>query len=239
MQIEKVVMVVDLKKILAMWADTDEFKEKLQEADGIIKKALASHKKPYVAYSGGKDSSCMLYLVLRRCPDVTVLHWDYGPYYIPDWLRTEFIENARKIGAKNLCIETSDDYLRLKRHAVNVLGREYIGKLIPNLAREGYDLSFVGLRREESLKRKIRIDTKKFITEIEECWPLANWSWKDVWACIFANNIPYASTYDIYAPVVGWDKVRLVTFFDPEFDHFGAGNVDGVLMWRFKNIHQG
>jgi len=232
----KVVMVMDWKRTLAMWAGTDAFKSKLHEAERIIDEALATHDKPYVAYSGGKDSSCMLHLVLRRCPDIMVLHWDYGPYYIPDWLRSEFIENAKKIGAVNLRIETSKDYLRLKRHAINVLGREYMGKLIPSLASEGYDLCFVGLRREESLKRRRRIDAKKSITEIPECWPLANWSWRDVWAYIFAKNIPYASIYDIYAPVVGWDKARLVTFFDPEFNHLGASNLDGVLMWKFKNM---
>ncbi len=228
-------MIMNWKGTLAMWADTKAFKLKELEANHIIENALMEHKKPYVAYSGGKDSSCMLHLVLRHRPDIMVLHWDYGPYYIPDWLKKEFIENAKKMGAKNLRIETSKDYLSLKRNAINVLGREYMGKLIPSLAKDGYDLCFVGLRREESLKRRRRIDAKKSITEIPECWPLANWSWKDVWAYIFANNIPYASIYDLYAPVVGWNRARLVTFFDPEFNHLGTSNLDGVLMWRFKN----
>ncbi len=51
----------------------------------------------------------------------------------------------------------------------------------------------------------------------------------------FSHSLPYASIYDIYAPVVGWDKVRLTTFFDPEFDKLGASNLDGALMWRFKH----
>ncbi len=60
--------------------------------------------------------------------------------------------------------------------------------------------------------------------------------WRDVWAYIFSKNLPYASVYDTYAPVVGLENCRLVTFFDPEFDKFGSGNVDSALMWRFRHV---
>lgn len=177
----------------------------------------------------------MLHMVLAEKPDIMVLHWDYGPYYIPRWLEKEFLENAKKIGAKNIRVETSHEYIRLGRKAVNVLGREYLGRLIPELSKDGYDLVFVGLRKEESLKRKRRIENNRSITEIPECWPVADWSWRDVWAYIFSHDLPYASIYNIYAPVVGWENARLTTFFDPEFDKIGASSVDGVLMWRFRN----
>jgi 3'-phosphoadenosine 5'-phosphosulfate sulfotransferase (PAPS reductase)/FAD synthetase len=69
-----------------------------------------------------------------------------------------------------------------------------------------------------------------------ELYPLRDWSAKDVWAYILSQGLPYLSTYDLYGPVVGWEKVRMVTFFDPEFDHLGNRNLDGVLMWKFKNL---
>lgn len=226
---------MDWKSVLCRWAESEEHREQVERTEDIIANALAKHNKPYVAYSGGKDSTCMLHLVLQQKPDIMVLHWGYGPYYIPRWLEAEFIKNARRIGARNIRVETSPEYLRLKRKAVNVLGREYMGKLIPRLAAEGYDLVFVGLRKEESLKRRRRITNRRSITEIEECWPLADWTWKDVWAYIFGHNLPYAGVYDLYAPVVGWDRARLTTFFDPEFDKLGASNLDGVLMWKFRH----
>jgi len=226
---------MNLKEVLRKWAQTNEHKIRVEEAQRIIKEALRQYQKPYVAFSGGKDSTCVLHLVLEQKPDVMVLHWDYGPYYIPRWLEKEFIENAQKIGTKSIRVETSTEYLWLGRKAVNVLGREYMGRLIPALKKEGYDLAFVGLRKEESLKRKRRISRGESVGEIPECWPVQNWTWQDVWAYIFSHDLPYASVYDIYAPVVGWDKVRLTTFFDPEFDKIGASNVDGVLMWRFKH----
>lgn len=227
---------MNIKEVLRQWAETDEHKARVKEAEQIIAKALATHEKPYVAFSGGKDSTCMLHLVLRQKSDIMILHWDYGPYYIPRWLEKEFIENAKKMGATNIRVETSPEYERLGRNAINVLGREYMGRLIPQFKEEGYDLAFVGLRKQESVKRKLRIETGQNITPIPECWPVQNWDWKDVWAYIFCNNLPYASIYDKYAPVVGWDKARLTTFFDPEFDKFGNSNLDGILMWRWRNM---
>lgn len=227
-----------IKDILRAWANTDEHKARIKYAQQIIHTALEHNHKPYVAFSGGKDSTCVLHLVLQEKPDVLVLHWDYGPYYIPRWLEAEFIENAERIGAKNIRVETSNKYQQLKRKAVNVLGREYLGRVLPGLKEEGYDLAFVGLRKEEGVKRKLRIKGNKSIGPISECWPVGDWLWKDVWAYIFSNGLPYASVYDKYAPVVGWDKVRLTTFFDSEFDKFGNSNLDGVLMWKFRHFYE-
>lgn len=222
--------------MLKAWACMDEHQNRVREAKMIIHSALNKARKPFVSFSGGKDSTCVLHLVLQQVPDVMVLHWDYGPYYIPRWLKYEFLYNATLIGVQNLRIEISLEYMRLKRNAVNVLGREYIGKVIPKLADEGYDLSFIGLRAEESLKRKRRIAQGKSLSCIKECWPIQNWSWKDVWAYIFSHGLPYASVYDRYAEIVGLQNVRLTTFFDSEFDKLGASNIDGIVMWKFKNV---
>lgn len=208
---------------------------KLGEAQKEIRTALAQSKKPYVAFSGGKDSTCVLHLVLQEKPDVMVFHWDYGRYFIPRWLEEEMIENTKKIGAKNIRIETSVEYERKKRFASNVLGRVLLGKVVPQLKEEGYDLVFLGLRAEESDKRKRRIRARRSLTAIPECYPIASWSWRDVWAYIWSRHLPYPSIYDLYAPVVGWENARLVTFFDPQFDFLGAPQVDGVLLWQFRH----
>jgi len=229
--------VTDWKKIFKMFAETDEHKAKVQKAQNIIRKALHTSKKPYIAYSGGKDSTCVLQLVLQQKPDIMVLHWDYGRYYIPRPLAQELVDNAIEIGAKNIRIETSAKYEELKRNAVNVLGEDFLGKLLPRLKQEGYDLCFLGLRAQESVKRKRKLKTRGVFWKESgflNCAPIANWTWQDVWAYIFGNNLPYASVYDLYVPVVGWDKVRLTTFFDPEFEKLGNRNVDSALMWRFK-----
>ena len=224
---------MDIKNALRNWVNTKEFKNKLKGTNEVISEALHSCKKSYIAFSGGKDSTVMLNLVLQIKPGCMVFHWDYGKF-MPRQIEREIIRNMKKLGAINYMVRTSKKY-RYK-NSNKVWYKEFFGKITSELIQEGYDLVFVGLRREESLRRKRRIDKNISLTSIKECWPIADWGWKDIWAYIFSNGLPYASAYDKYCPVLGWDKARFTTFFDPEFDKFGSPNIDGVLMWRFRNI---
>lgn len=221
------------KELLTEWAKTGEHRGKVNYARKVIETALKKYNKPYVAFSGGKDSTCVLALILEQKPDIMVLNWDYGEYFMPRDFQNEIIENAKKMGAVNIRVETSKKYEELKDQAVNVLGEEYLGKLLKKLKKEGYDLAFTGLRAEEAVKRKLK--TKKFFYKengLMNCAPIRNWTWKDVWAFIFSNNLPYHSHYERYADVEGIESVRLCTFFDKEFDKFGRTNIDGVVLWK-------
>jgi 3'-phosphoadenosine 5'-phosphosulfate sulfotransferase (PAPS reductase)/FAD synthetase len=223
------------RRSFQLWAGTQGYAERIGEAEAAVEEALHSFCRPYIAFSGGKDSSVMTHMVLRSSPEATVFHWDYGPYYIPRWLRDEFLNNARALGARNIRVETSGLYLKEKRDARNVIGRILIGKLGPQMRKE-YDSCFLGLRAEEGVKRRVR--TKNPYEDdlgITNIFPVRGLTWRDVWAYLVSRGLPYASIYDRYGPVIGWDKVRLVTFFDREFEHFGSPILDGVLMPEFKN----
>jgi 3'-phosphoadenosine 5'-phosphosulfate sulfotransferase (PAPS reductase)/FAD synthetase len=202
----------------------------------MIAVALKESRKPYVAYSGGKDSTAMLHLIIQQKPDIMVLHWDYGRAFVPLPVFKAIIAIARENGAKNLRIETSPLYAKLGRNATNVMGKHLLGRLIPQLASEGYDLTFIGLRKQESLKRKQRISAGRSLSSIKECWPLADWSWLDVWGYIVTNDVPYLWLYDSRAELVGYDKARFTTLFDPEFADLGGESVDNVLHWRWRNV---
>lgn len=220
-----------------MHARTKEYTQKLNKTKSIIERALSNFSKPYIAYSGGKDSTALLDLVLSLNRDITVVHWDFGPYYMPREIFNHIIENAKKIGAKNLRTPTSTKYKQQKRKAMNVLGQDFLGKYIPNLIEEGYDLAFIGLRAEESCKRRAR--TENYIRhdgKMFNCYPIRDWSYKDVWAYIVDNELPYLNEfYDKYGELLGDENTRFCTFFDPEFDKFGAKNLDGILMYKHKN----
>ena len=222
------------KDYFEKWSKTKEFRRKVAESRKTIKEALEEFNKPYIAFSGGKDSTALMHLVLGY-RQVTVIHWDYGRYYIPRPLHEEILEIARKCGAKNLVVLTSSLYEKLGRKAQGVLGKHFIGVEIPKLIERGYDCAFLGLRAEESVKRRFRTEgfyeyDKRGITNV---FPLRNWSWRDVWAYIVSNNVPYLSFYDAYGELLGYDKVRFVTLFDSEFDCFGSTNVDKFLMWKY------
>lgn len=215
-------------------AHTRDYWDRVREAEDVIREAFDRHLRPYVAFSGGKDSTVMAHMVLQYRPSTTVLHWDYGAAYVPDPIHEEILGIARHMGAR-LRLETSPLYEQQGRQAVGVLGKHMIGWLLPKLAREGYDASFVGLRSAESGKRRRRINSGRSLSDIREYWPMASWSWLDVWAYIVSHGLPYLSVYDQTAPVIGYDQVRFCTLFDPEFTHM-AGALDGVLHWRWRNL---
>jgi len=223
------------RETFQLWSQTDQHQRALQSTHETIERALQSATKPYIAFSGGKDSTVMTHLILQHKPDIMVLHWDYGRAFIPETIHREILHNARKLGARNLRIETSPLYAKLGRRAQNVLGRHLIGRLLPQLAREGYDLAFVGLRKQESPKRARRLRANKPLSTIPECYPLADWDWRDVWAYIVTHNLPCLSLYDQRAELVGYNLVRFTTLFDPEFEHLGAPTIDNFLHWRHRN----
>ena len=225
------------RKYFEKWSKTWSYRMKVKEARDVIKEALEQFSKPYVAYSGGKDSTALMHLVLRQ-KQVTVIHWDYGRYYIPRPLHEEILEIAKKCGAKDLKVLTSSLYEKLGRKAQGVLGRHFIGVEIPKLIEKGYDCSFIGLRAEESVKRRLRTEgyyeyDKRGITNV---FPLRSWTWRDIWAYLISNDVPYLSFYDAYGELLGYDKTRFVTLFDSEFDCFGSTNVDKFLMWKFHEV---
>ena len=59
-----------------------------------------------------------------------------------------------------------------------------------------------------------------------------------IWAYLVSNNVPYLSLYDSRAELVGYDKVRFATLFDPEMADLGAESVDNVLHWRWRHEHR-
>jgi len=223
------------RETFLLWSQTNQHQRALRSAHETIERALQSATKPYIAFSGGKDSTVVAHLVLQYAPDTMVLHWDYGRAFVPEPIQREILRNARLIGVRNLRIETSPLYAKLGRRAQNVLGRHLIGRLLPQLAQEGYDLAFVGLRKQESPKRARRLRANKPLSTIPECYPLADWDWRDVWAYIVAHKLPYLSLYDQRAELVGYNLVRFTTLFDPEFEHLGAPTIDNFLHWRHRN----
>lgn len=222
--------------VFLLHAETDLFKKKVKKTRENIQTIFSSFRKPYVAYSGGKDSCVLLHLLLNFKKDIPVYHWDYGPYFIPRKLETLVIRNAFKMGAKQFIYATSEKYETSKRKKNHIWYKDFLGKELPRLTQHGFDLSFIGLRAEESYSRRYR--TKSLISHdryMANAFPLRNWTYKDVYAYLLKNNIPYPKKhYDKYSKLLGYKRSRFVTFHDPEFKQL-SGALDGVLMYKHKN----
>lgn len=214
---------------------TEPYRTKVEEANQIIKSVQG---KAYVAFSGGKDSLCVLHLISKINKNVLIFHWDPGRLAVPLQIEQQIRRTIYDLGFKNVMFSTSQKYNeRVKKGKGGTFYKALFANIIPRLAEQGYNYCFLGLRKEESSQRRIRIKNNINLSQIKEIYPIQNWSWLDVWSYIISNKIPYLSFYDIYGEVIGYDKVRFGGFYYSELqeDKFGRPNIDGVLMWRFRN----
>lgn len=220
------------RKGFLLWSKTEEHQNRIAESKKIIERYV-SMGKCVVAFSGGKDSTVMLHLALRVEPEIRVFHWNHGSYLIPTSIEEEIIANAKKLGAKNLIVKGSSLLEKPDARSNYKVWYLVFWNTLHRLRKdEGWNFQFVGLRKEEGCKRTAKIKA----SPRGEVYPIAEWKWMDVWAYIISNNLPYPHIYDKYGTLLGYDKVRLVTFFDMEFEKFGSPYLDGFLLPQERNF---
>lgn len=190
------------RRFFADWATTGRHRHLVAETSHTIAWTLAHSRKPLVSFSGGKDSTVLTHLVLRQDPEVTVLHWDYGERLLPRHIEQGYLDALQLLRARHVRVFRREDF---------TVGfyQAFFGSVVPQLAAEGFDTEFVGLRNEESGRRRRRIAKRESLTDIVECWPLAAWRWEDVWAYIVEHDLPYPAIYDEMAEIEGWGSLRL------------------------------
>jgi 3'-phosphoadenosine 5'-phosphosulfate sulfotransferase (PAPS reductase)/FAD synthetase len=66
---------------------------KINHANSLIKRVLNNHRNPIVCWSGGKDSTVLLHLVLQQAPNIDVIYNDTGVEF-PE--TREFVDNIVK-----------------------------------------------------------------------------------------------------------------------------------------------
>jgi len=171
------------------WALTPRFSRKVEQASRIIEEALKIGP-AYVACSWGKDSIVMLHIAQRIMPNIRVVHFSDA--------RQDMLDNYS---------EVINEYTT--RFPINYLDLQLGGDRVPhNVARaklwEEFAVAIVGVRKEESNKRKIIIAQYGTIHQYTSgkqkgswrAYPLAFFSWQDVWSYIVRFNLPYLKSYD-------------------------------------------
>lgn len=213
------------------WSNARQFKDLVLETTRQIETLAAGHVVS-VAVSGGKDSLVLLALTLEACPRAHAWHWDYG-IYMPRPIEQEvlgILYDHFKLGARlHVDARTTRDPNATRGY------KAFFAALSSYLVARGITMNLVGLRAEESCARKRRCKHPVEVSgNVTTAFPLAGWRWRDVWAFLVSRGIPYPSTYDARAPLVGWDKARFVTFFDPEFEHLGGMVQDKFQFWKVR-----
>lgn len=188
------------------------FARRVDRAKEIVREALAATRNPYVAFSGGKDSTAALHLVAEQRPGVTAAFLDSGAE-LPDTLA--FVERIGRewpvrleivrppAGLLDLLEEYGAYGLPAKaEYRKGDITRRLVHEPMLEFARSrGHDAVFMGLRREENRRRLYMLSRQGVIhrAQYDGLWhvnPLADWKGEDVWAYIASRGLPYNPVYD-------------------------------------------
>lgn len=188
----------------------------VEESEGVIRRAMANTNKPLVVqFSGGKDSMAMVGLVSRLTD-----------HFFPSFMETgiEFPEavafaksTAESLGLK-LLISTPADHLgdfftRLPHFGWPTIHSTWCNrdlkvrpqkKLLNQLYGPGRFYKLVGIRKEESARRRRMHKAGEFFAEDYQVgtdmlvYPLMNWTGADVLEYLEETGLPTSSLYDKY-----------------------------------------
>lgn len=208
-------------------------RRRITEAEAAISEWLSRCQRPYVAWSTGKDSTVMLWLVLRQRPDIEVVYFD-ADSALPDSvalmerLKAEWQLNLRVLKTRPLLDTLAEyglDHPRIDYYTM----RDTVHIPVRQLVAEGYDGVAVGIRSEESRERGLAAAKHAPLwrakgTGLWTCWPLHNWSARDVWAFIVGHDIPYNAAYD---------KTKFATIEDMRVSYWAGetGRTYGRYAW--------
>lgn len=191
-----------------LYAKMPVFVRRVLRAKTIIHEGLQASSRPYVAFSGGKDSEVVLHLIIQERPDIPVVWFHQGAEY-PDtekiigqlageWnlnLHIEYVspgllELLEEYGAYGTVAQT--------KYRNGDIARRLICEPTQRLVEQhGYDGVFMGLRREESRGRGFVMPSRLVKSDgLLHINPIYDWKKEDVWAYLTANDLPYNTVYD-------------------------------------------
>jgi len=181
-----------------------ETQKRTRETLKKMKYWMDDFKNPSISYSTGVDSTTLLHLILKIKPDIIVFYHDYGATYPSTYEMLAKLEKEWNLNLYRIVSETTIlDIYKEYGAASNIKPGSWTKPLTifqnnMNRAVEKFkvDASFRGLLNEESVARQRIRDQVYYDKNLTICYPLLNWTKKDVWDYTFINNLPYNDVYD-------------------------------------------
>lgn len=207
----------ETKDALLAWSRNSKYRYKVDKSKEIIHDALKLCQNPYVSFSCGKDSSVLAHLVLGVQSNVPLRFLSSGETRLVHNV-DDVIRFFRDIGADVQEINIDRVFTKEWENATWDEQRKAGNKDLQHLNDGGYDLLFMGLRKQESRPREITLNslktdgyppyTYRYKSGLIRCCPLANWTTTDIAAYIVANELPVLNWYE-YDGIEGRTTARL------------------------------
>lgn len=164
---------------------------------------LALVERPYVAFSTGKDSTCVLSLVREQRPDTPAVYFDADCAYPESATMIAVTPGVMVWPADEPLLDTLARYgLEAGAELEQATMRTTVwGPIRRLLAAHAFDGTALGLRAAESFGRRLNARTKGAVYRYKRdgvwaCQPIFDWSYDDVWSYIVANDLTYCGVYD-------------------------------------------
>lgn len=223
-------------------ADSEEFKGLVRTTLNYLKFTLGRFKRPFMSFSGGKDSTVTLHMVSQIMPEIDVWHWDYGKWLMPRPFEEEILDNLRKIAprARLHYFQRPGGDRESARHS-SLQQSGFFEQLARSIRENRWDLNILSIRAEEGVRRRQKIENcdaygiNRNDPLIPICFPVGHWESRDIWAYLVSNSVPYHSQYDAIVPYIldGYDSIhtRMSTYFDDETTYV---DIDDFVFWRHR-----
>jgi 3'-phosphoadenosine 5'-phosphosulfate sulfotransferase (PAPS reductase)/FAD synthetase len=187
-----------------LWSSLRQHKRLVEKARRRVGRWLEKVKNPYVAFSTGKDSTCILHLVREQASNVPAVYFDADCAFPESKEMLQQISNVIIYKTDEPLLET---FRRFGGFGSRKLERETMqttvwGPIKRLIAKYQFDGVAYGLRSEENPSSRGALSQYRGAVfqykrdSLWACQPIHDWVYADVWAFIVLNSLPYCGVYD-------------------------------------------
>lgn len=179
------------REALIAFASLPVHRRRVERSIEVIREALAIAP-AYVAVSWGKDSTVLLHLCQQVEPDIKALFLAHS--------EMDLISNFSEVG-QQYCDRFQPNYeqINLSLEDELIYSPTKIKDKLSGYAKD-YPVAIVGVRAEESINRRRSIQKYGQIHPYQgggyRAFPIAYWSWQDIWAYICSQDLPFLEAYN-------------------------------------------
>ena len=186
-----------------LWSQTRQHQSRVRRAEQRIAQWLPQVRHPYLAFSGGKDSTCCLALVRAQRPETPAIYISAECEYPEQALFLWSTPACHWFPAAEPFVQVLARYNLAQDTVETATMQAMVWEPVPRLLHHyGFDGMCYGLRMEENPRtrgRHLRRRGPVFRSQrygVLVCAPLMDWTYNDVWAYIVSHALPYCGTYD-------------------------------------------